>query len=143
MGQLRPQQQQQEQAVLPQTSSKAPLVKPQLTSSVPDESYCCTTSITPRQRPKPLNAGVVTTPLGSSPVLKRALFPSAVTHSGVSLSPDVTTPFINPSTTVESVEARFQHASISSASPSSMEKAKLNDLFPPYSGKLKREILTS
>lgn len=138
MGQLQQQQQLQqiqEPTIVSQAASKTPLVKSQPTNAVPDESYCCTTttSITPRQRPKPsLNAGIVNTQLGSSPQLKRALFPNAV----VGHSPDVTNSFGNTSASVvESVDVRFQRASVSGGSPSSIEKAKLDELFPPYSGK--------
>jgi hypothetical protein len=144
IGQLQQQQQQQQQVLHQEPSAasqpaiKTQSIKSQLANVIPDESYCCTTSITPRQRPKPSSASIVSTQLGSSPVLKRALFPNALGHSGTSQSPEVTNSFGNPSTIPESVDARFQHTSESARSPSVMEKAKLDDLFPPYSGEFRR-----
>lgn len=111
--------------------------KPQLSNVVPSETFC-STSVTPRQRPKPMNTTIATAALGSSPVLKRALFPNPSSIQQASQSPDVTCSFANPpSTNSDSTDTRFQptdHTQKPFSVTPPPEAASFDNLFPSNTG---------
>lgn len=116
----------------PQPPVKLPPPKSQLSNAVPSETFC-STSVTPRQRPKPLNSTITSAPLGSSPVLKRALFPNAASiQQAVSQSPDVAAAFAAPANATECTDTRFQPTD--HTQPPS-ETTSYENLFPSNTGK--------
>lgn len=116
---------------------KLPLPKSQLSNAVPSETFC-STSVTPRQRPKPLNANISAAPIGSSPVLKRALFPNPSIQQ-VSKSPEIASSFPNPpSTNADCPDTRFQpteHTQKPFSVTPPPESASFENLFPSNTGK--------
>ena len=122
-----------------QPPAKVVPLKPQLSTVVPSETFC-STSVTPRQRPKPMDTVVTTTVLGSSPVLKRALFPNPSSIQQASQSPDVTCSFVNPpSANTDCADTRFQptdHTQKPFSVTPPQEATSFDNLFPSNTGRL-------
>lgn len=111
-----------------QSATKLLPTKSQLSNVAPVESFY-KTSVTPRQRPKPINSNISVTSVGSSPVLKRALFSNAVQPQILQPS-DVGDSFPKTVVSSDNIDGRFPS---SSGSPS-VEENTFNNLFPSNAG---------